>query len=40
MQRLISSIFGVGLGYGSRGGRPPFDPVSMFKGLILPLPVR
>lgn len=26
-----------GLGYGdrSKGGRPPFDPVSMFKALIL-----
>ena len=27
----------AGLGYGdrSKGGRPPFDPVSMFKALIL-----
>ena len=24
-----------GLGDGARGGRPPFDPVSMFKALIL-----
>jgi transposase, IS5 family len=26
---------GLGYGDGSRGGRPPFDPVSMFKALIL-----
>lgn len=28
-------IEGLGYGGGSRGGRPPFDPVSMFKVLIL-----
>ena len=38
---MISSISGAGwlegLGYGdgAKGGRPPFDPVSMFKALIL-----
>ncbi len=26
---------GLGYGDGSRGGRPPFDPVAMFKALIL-----
>ena len=26
---------GLGYGDGSKGGRPPFDPVSMFKALIL-----
>ncbi len=26
---------GPGYGDGSRGGRPPFDPVAMFKALIL-----
>jgi len=26
---------GLGYGDGARGGRPPFDPVSMFKALIL-----
>jgi hypothetical protein len=40
MRRSILSISGPGwwsLGYGdgSKGGRPPFDPVSMFKALIL-----
>jgi len=25
----------LGYGDGSKGGRPPFDPVSMFKVLIL-----
>jgi IS5 family transposase len=40
-RRWISSIsaagWSTGLGYGdgSKGGRPPFDPVSMFKALIL-----
>ncbi|MEJ2410010.1 MAG: transposase [Novosphingobium sp.] len=24
-----------GLGYGAKGGRPSFDPVTMFKALIL-----
>jgi len=28
-------VKGLGYGDGSRGGRPPFDPVSMFKALIL-----
>jgi len=28
-------VEGVGYGDGARGGRPPFDPVSMFKALIL-----
>jgi len=28
-------VEGLGYGDGSRGGRPPFDPVSMFKALIL-----
>ncbi len=28
-------IVGLGYGDGARGGRPPFDPVSMFKALIL-----
>ena len=28
-------VEGPGYGDGSRGGRPPFDPVSMFKALIL-----
>jgi IS5 family transposase len=28
-------VEGLGYGDGSRGGRPPFDPVSMFKVLIL-----
>jgi len=28
-------VEGLGYGDGSKGGRPPFDPVSMFKGLIL-----
>ncbi len=28
-------VEGLGYGAGSRGGRPPFDPVSMFKVLIL-----
>ncbi|MGJ8534889.1 MAG: hypothetical protein ACSHYC_22080 [Alphaproteobacteria bacterium] len=28
-------VEGLGYGYGSKGGRPPFDPVSMFKALIL-----
>ena len=28
-------VGGLGYGDGSRGGRPPFDPVSMFKALIL-----
>jgi IS5 family transposase len=27
---------GLGYGDGTKGGRPPFDPVSMFKALILP----
>ena len=26
---------GLGYGDGAKGGRPPFDPVSMFKALIL-----
>jgi hypothetical protein len=26
---------GLGYGDGTKGGRPPFDPVSMFKALIL-----
>jgi len=30
-----SLVAGLGYGDGSRGGRPPFDPVSMFKALIL-----
>jgi len=29
-------IDGLGYGDGARGGRPPFDPVSMFKALIEP----
>jgi len=28
-------VEGLGHGNGSKGGRPPFDPVSMFKILIL-----
>nr|WP_281349427.1 transposase [Nitratireductor arenosus] len=28
-------VEGLGYGHGSKGGRPPFDPVSMFKALIL-----
>ena len=28
-------VEGLGYGDGSKGGRPPFDPVSMFKILIL-----
>ena len=28
-------VEGLGYGDGSRGGRPPFDPVSMFKVLIV-----
>jgi hypothetical protein len=28
-------VEGLGHGDGARGGRPPFDPVSMFKALIL-----
>ncbi len=28
-------VEGMGYGDGSKGGRPPFDPVSMFKALIL-----
>ena len=28
-------VQGLGYGDGSNGGRPPFDPVSMFKALIL-----
>lgn len=28
-------VEGLGYGCGSKGGRPPFDPVSMFKALIL-----
>lgn len=28
-------VEGLGYGGGTRGGRPPFDPVSMFKALIL-----
>lgn len=28
-------VDGLGYGDGSKGGRPPFDPVSMFKALIL-----
>ncbi len=28
-------VEGLGYGEGSKGGRPPFDPVSMFKVLIL-----
>jgi transposase, IS5 family len=28
-------IEGLGHSDGARGGRPPFDPVSMFKALIL-----
>jgi hypothetical protein len=28
-------VAGLGYGDGSRGGRPPFDPVSMVKALIL-----
>jgi len=27
-------VEGLGYGDGSKGGRPPFDPVSMFKALI------
>ncbi len=26
---------GLGYGDGAKGGRPPFDPVAMFKALIL-----
>jgi hypothetical protein len=33
-------VDGLGYGSGHKGGRPPFDPVSMFKALILPLPGR
>ncbi|MBG6143955.1 hypothetical protein IWQ51_002084 [Labrenzia sp. EL_142] len=29
-------VEGLGYGDGSKGERPPFDPVSMFKVLILP----
>jgi len=34
---VVSAFFNSLLGYGdgSKGGRPPFDPVSMFKALIL-----
>ncbi|WP_280955364.1 transposase [Cohaesibacter haloalkalitolerans] len=28
-------VEGLGYGDGSKGGRPPFDPVSMFKVMIL-----
>lgn len=28
-------VEGLGYGDGSKGGRPPFDPVSMFKALVL-----
>ncbi|WP_425476031.1 transposase [Mesorhizobium yinganensis] len=28
-------VEGLGYGEGGKGGRPPFDPVSMFKALIL-----
>ena len=28
-------VEGLGYGNGSKGGRPPFDPVAMFKALIL-----
>ena len=28
-------VEGLGYGAGGKGGRPPFDPVSMFKALIL-----
>ena len=28
-------VEGLGYGDGAKGGRPPFDPVSMFKALIL-----
>jgi len=28
-------VAGLGYGDGAKGGRPPFDPVSMFKALIL-----
>lgn len=28
-------VEGLGYGDGARGGRPPFDPVSIFKALIL-----
>jgi transposase len=28
-------VGGLGYGHGAKGGRPPFDPVSMFKLLIL-----
>jgi hypothetical protein len=28
-------VEGLGYGDGSKGGRPPFDPVAMFKALIL-----
>ena len=28
-------IEGLGFGDGSKGGRPPFDPVTMFKVLLL-----
>jgi hypothetical protein len=28
-------VEGFGYGDGSKGGRPPFDPVTMFKALIL-----
>ena len=28
-------VEGLGYGDGAKGGRPPFDPVSMFKAMIL-----
>lgn len=28
-------VEGLGYGDGTKGGRPPFDPVSVFKALIL-----
>jgi hypothetical protein len=28
-------VEGLGFGDGAKGGHPPFDPVSMFKALIL-----
>lgn len=28
-------VEGLGYGDGSKGGRPPFDPVAMFKALIV-----
>ena len=31
-------VEGLGYGDGAKGGRPPFDPVSMFKALILQVP--